>query len=68
MPSHHNNQKPAEHPNERALEGNAKAGSLPVSDLDEATQARLEQEALDAGTTHPNRNYDKPDLDKPAYS
>jgi hypothetical protein len=43
-------------------------GDLPVSDLDEATQARLEQEALDAGQRHPNRNLDKPDIDKPPYS
>jgi hypothetical protein len=43
-------------------------GDLPVSNLDEATEARLEQEALDAGQRHPNRNLDKPDIDKPAYS
>ncbi|GAA3957356.1 hypothetical protein [Hymenobacter antarcticus] len=43
------------------------AGGLPVSDLDDATRERLEQEALDAGILHPNRNLDKPEIDKPAY-
>ena len=43
------------------------AGGLPVSDLDEATRERLEQEALDAGIKNPNRNLDKPEIDKPAY-
>ena len=43
------------------------AGGLPVSDRDEATRQRLEQEALDAGVQDPNRNLDKTELDKPAY-
>ncbi|TGE09358.1 hypothetical protein [Hymenobacter fodinae] len=43
-------------------------GDLPVSNLDEQTEDRLAQEALDAGVRHPNRNLEKPDLDKPAYS
>ncbi len=43
-------------------------GDLPVNVRDEATEERLEQEAIDAGLRHPNRNLDKPDLDKPAYS
>ncbi|MFC6222079.1 hypothetical protein ACFP2F_02410 [Hymenobacter artigasi] len=42
-------------------------GGLPVSDMDEETRKRLEQEALDAGIQDPNRNLDKPELDKPAY-
>lgn len=44
------------------------AGNLPVNDLDEQTEERLQQEADDAGIRHPNRNLDKPELDKPAYS
>jgi hypothetical protein len=43
-------------------------GDLPVSNLDEATEERLQQEAEDAGLRHPNRNLDKPDIDKPPYS
>jgi hypothetical protein len=43
------------------------AGNMPVNEHDEATEARLEQEALDAGVRHPNRNLDKPELDKPSY-
>ena len=42
-------------------------GDLSAAELDEATQARLEQEAIDAGLRHPNRNLDKPELDRPAY-
>lgn len=44
------------------------AGNLPVSEHDEETEARLEQEIIDTGLRHPNRNFDKPDLNKPAYS
>ncbi|MBC6991821.1 MULTISPECIES: hypothetical protein [Hymenobacter] len=44
------------------------AGNLPVNDLDEQTEDRLEQEAADAPQRHPNRNLDKPDIDKPTYS
>ena len=43
------------------------AGDLPVNDLDEATENRLEDEAQDAGLRHPNRNLEKPELDKPGY-
>ena len=56
------------HPDKRNLEGTSKADALPVSDIDSETEARLEQEALDAGLRHPNRSYDKPDIDKGAYS
>jgi hypothetical protein len=56
------------HPDKRHLEGHPKADALPVSNLDAETEARLEQEALDAGLRHPNRSYDKPDIDKGAYS
>ncbi|MBU6119703.1 hypothetical protein [Hymenobacter siberiensis] len=41
--------------------------AVPVSGMDEETRKRLEQEALDAGIQDPNRNLDKPELDKPAY-
>jgi hypothetical protein len=44
------------------------AGNLPVSDLDEATEQRLAEEAEDAGTRHPNRNLDKPELGKAPYA
>ena len=67
MPTHHHDQKNDEHPDKRNLEGKPKAGILPVNELDEKTEDQLEQEALDAGLRHPNRNEDKPDLDKPAY-
>ena len=68
MPSHHNSPKDSENPDERALIiGHPKADALPVDDLSAATDNRLEQEALDAGLTHPNRGHDKPSIDKPAY-
>ena len=67
MPSHHNDQKSGEHPDKRNLEGTPKADALPVSDTDEQTEDQLEQDALDAGLSHPNRSHDKPELDKPAY-
>ncbi|GAB2944969.1 hypothetical protein GCM10027048_07390 [Hymenobacter coalescens] len=43
------------------------AGQLPVNDRDDQTEDRLEQEAQDAGQRHPNRNLNKPDIDKPSY-
>jgi hypothetical protein len=43
------------------------AGQLPVNNLDPETEDRLAQEAMDAPQRHPNRNYEKPDLDKPSY-
>ncbi|GAB2858748.1 hypothetical protein [Hymenobacter ruber] len=67
MSTHHNDQKTGEHPDKRNLEGTAKADALPVNSADEQTEDQLEQDALDAGQRHPNRNHDKPDLDKPAY-
>lgn len=50
------------------------AGNLPVENLDE--EQRLADEYTNDGVdevpahlvNNPNRNYDKPDLDKPAYS
>lgn len=67
MSTHHNAQKTGEHPDKRNLEGTSKADALPVGDTDPQTEDQLEQDALDAGLTHPNRSYDKADLDKPAY-
>ncbi|WP_400192850.1 hypothetical protein [Hymenobacter sp. B81] len=43
------------------------AGQLPVNERDEQLENRLEESAQDAPQRHPNRNLDKPDLDKPAY-
>lgn len=67
MPTHHNNQKESENPDKRNLEGHPKADALPVDDFSEAEEDQLEQDALDAGTTHPNRGHDKASIDKPAY-
>jgi hypothetical protein len=66
--SNNTNQQSGENHGAPAGEGLPKgSGDLPVNELDEATEARLEQEAIDAGLRHPNRNLDKPDLDKPAF-
>ncbi|UOQ73321.1 hypothetical protein [Hymenobacter cellulosilyticus] len=43
-------------------------GDLPVNLRDDETEERLAQEAQDAPQRHPNRNLEKPDLDKPPYS
>ena len=67
MSTHHNDQKNVEHPDKRNLEGKPKADALPVKDIDEQTEDQLEQDALDTGLRHPNRNEDKAALDKPAY-
>ena len=67
MSTHHNDQQTGEHPDQRNLEGKPKADALPVKEIDEKTADQLDQDALDAGLRHPNRNYDKPDIDKPAY-
>jgi len=70
MPSHHNDSDPKDkqkHDTPAEI-GQPKADALPVNELDEQTEDRLEQEATDAGQRHPNRNTNKPDLDKPAYS
>jgi hypothetical protein len=66
--SNNTNQQSGENKGAPAGEGLPKgSGDLPVNEFDEATQARLEQEAIDAGLRHPNRNLDKPQLDKPSY-
>ena len=62
------NQQSGEHKGDPTVSETEKgAGDLPVADLDEATQDRLEDEAQDAGLRHPNRNLEKPELDKPSY-
>lgn len=66
--SNNTNQQSGENHGAPAGEGRPKgSGDLPVIEHDEETQARLEQEAIDAGLRHPNRNLDKPQLDKPGY-
>ncbi|WP_046245895.1 hypothetical protein [Hymenobacter terrenus] len=42
-------------------------GNMPAIEHDPETEARLEQEALDAGLRHPNRNLEKPETGRPAY-
>ncbi|MBF9235809.1 hypothetical protein I2I05_00225 [Hymenobacter sp. BT683] len=66
--SNSTNQQSSENKGAPTGDGQPKGtGDLPVNEQDAETQARLEQEALDAGTRNPNRNLDKPELDKPAY-
>ena len=66
--SNNTNQQSSENHGAPAGEGQPKgSGDLPVNERDEATEARLAQEAADAGQRHPNRHSDKADLDKPAY-
>lgn len=62
------NQQSQNAPRNPEAETQSKADALPVGDFDEQTEERLEQEAIDAGLRHPNRNLDKPALDKPAYN
>jgi hypothetical protein len=66
--SNNTNQQSGENKGGPTVAEQAKAaGNMPVNEHDEETQARLEQEALDAGVRHPNRNLEKPELDKPGY-
>ncbi|RAK63216.1 hypothetical protein [Hymenobacter edaphi] len=44
-----------------------KAAGLPVNQRDDQTEDRLEQDAQDAPQRHPNRNLEKPEIDKPGY-
>lgn len=70
MATHHEeqNKESQTNKNQAGLPDQSKADALPVSDLDEATESRLEDEAQDAGTTHPNRGHNKPDNGKGSYS
>lgn len=68
--AHHSseaNQESQEKQDRKADVGTPKADALPAGSLDEKTQDELEQDALDAGLSHPNRNLHKPELDKPGY-
>ena len=69
------NQASPEHMGSPSQSGQPKgAGNLPVENMDE--EQRLADEYTEDGVdeipphlvNNPNRNYDKPDLDKPAYS
>ena len=44
------------------------AGNLPVNNRDEETENRLAEEAEDAGTRHPNRNLEKPEIGKAPFA
>lgn len=62
------NQQSGEHKGGPTVAEKAKADALPAGNLDEETETRLENEAEDAGTRHPNRHYNKPDNGKGSYS
>ncbi|WP_035565129.1 hypothetical protein [Hymenobacter sp. IS2118] len=68
MSSDNSNQQSSENKGAPTGEGLPKGtGDLTVNARDAETQERLEQAALDAGILDPNRNLDKPEIDKPAY-
>ncbi len=68
MSSDNSNQQSSENKGAPTSEDLPKGtGGLPVNEQDAETQARLEQAALDAGILNPNRNLDKPEIDKLAY-
>jgi hypothetical protein len=67
--SNNTNQQSGENKGGPTVAEQAKAaGNMPVSDLDEATEQRLAEEAEDAGTRHPNRNLEKPEIGKAPYA
>ena len=70
MATHHTeqNQQSQTNKNQPGLPEQPKADALPAGDLDEATEERLEDEAQDVGTTHPNRGHNKPDNGKGSYA
>jgi len=70
MATHHTeqNQESQTNKNEAGLPEQTKADALPAGDLDEATEERLQNEADDTGTTHPNRGHNKPDNGKGSYA
>jgi len=70
MATHHTeqNQESQTNKNQPGLPEQSKADALPAGDRDEATEERLENEAEDAGTTHPNRGHNKPDNGKGSYA
>ena len=70
MSTHHTeqNKESQTNKNQAGLPEQPKADALPAGDLDEATEERLENEAEDAGMTHPNRGHNKPDNGKGSYA
>ncbi|MGI4734023.1 MAG: hypothetical protein ACRYG7_02470 [Janthinobacterium lividum] len=70
MSTHHTeqNKESQTNKNQPGMPEHIKADALPAGDLDEATEERLEGEAEDAGTTHPNRGQNKPDNGKGSYA
>lgn len=70
MSTHHTEQNKQSqiNKNEAGMPEHSKSDALPVSDRDEAIEERLEDEAEDAGTTHPNRGHNKPDNGKGSYA
>ncbi|MFD1873740.1 hypothetical protein [Hymenobacter bucti] len=70
MATHHTeqNQESQTDKNQPGMPEQPKADALPASDLDEATEERLAEEAEDAGVTHPNRGHNKPDNGKGSYA
>jgi hypothetical protein len=67
--SNNTNQQSSENKGGPTVAEQAKAaGNMPVNDLDEATEQRLAEEAEDAGTRHPNRNLEKPEIGKAPYA
>jgi len=70
MSTHHTeqNKESQTNKNQAGLPEQPKADALPAGDLDEATEERLENEAEDAGVTHPNRGHNKPDNGKGSYA
>jgi hypothetical protein len=70
MATHHTeqNKESQTNKNQAGLPEQPKADALPAGNLDEATEERLEDEAQDAGVTHPNRGHNKPDNGKGSYA
>jgi hypothetical protein len=67
--SNNTNQQSGENKGGPTVAEQAKAaGNMPVNDLDEQTEQRLAEEAEDAGTRHPNRNLEKPEIGKAPYA
>ena len=70
--SNNTNQQSSENHGDPAGEGKPKGtGNLPANADNQAQYEYLEQDDADQATTpelrHPNRNPDKPQLDKPSY-
>ncbi|MGI4833184.1 MAG: hypothetical protein ACRYFK_06945 [Janthinobacterium lividum] len=70
MATHHEkqNQHAAAEKNQSGMPEAHTTSDLPDPNRDEATQERLDEEAEDAGTRHPNRGHNKADNGKGSYS